>query len=161
MDSQWSSSPGLNALALVIPFQWVWVELDLVTHLMDRLRKKWQHIIWRSCHNRWAFGSFTLREVTCHAKQHSGKAHVVRNHASCGRHVKGFRSQPFSPVKSSETTAPADNFWRDLLRESESESLSKAHLSSVQFSSVMSDSLRPYGLQHARPPCTSLTLGVF
>ena len=32
---------------------------------------------------------------------------------------------------------------------------------SVQFShSVMSDSLRPHGLQHARPPCSSPTPGV-
>ena len=35
-------------------------------------------------------------------------------------------------------------------------------LSSAQFSrSVMSDSLRPQGLQHARPPCLSPTLGVY
>ena len=35
------------------------------------------------------------------------------------------------------------------------------NLSSVQFSpSVMSDSLRPHGLQHARPPCPSPTPGV-
>ena len=27
--------------------------------------------------------------------------------------------------------------------------------------SVMSDSLRPHGLQHARPPCPSPTLGVY
>ena len=34
-------------------------------------------------------------------------------------------------------------------------------ISSVQFScSVVSDSLRPHELQHARPPCPSLTLGV-
>ena len=34
-------------------------------------------------------------------------------------------------------------------------------LSSVQFSrSVVSDSLRPHELQHARPPCPSLTPGV-
>ena len=34
-------------------------------------------------------------------------------------------------------------------------------LSSVQFShSVVSDSLRPHGLQHARPPCPSPTPGV-
>ena len=33
---------------------------------------------------------------------------------------------------------------------------------SVQFShSVMSDSLRPHGLQHARPPCLSPTPGVY
>ena len=33
---------------------------------------------------------------------------------------------------------------------------------SVQFSSsVMSDSLRPHGLQHARPPCPSTTPGVY
>ena len=36
-----------------------------------------------------------------------------------------------------------------------------AHISSVQFNrSVMSDSLRPHGLQQARPPCTSPTPGV-
>ena len=36
------------------------------------------------------------------------------------------------------------------------------HLSSVQFScSVMSDSLRPHGLQHARPPCPPPTPGVY
>ena len=35
------------------------------------------------------------------------------------------------------------------------------HLSSVQFSqSVMSDSLQPHGLQHARPPCPTPTAGV-
>ena len=35
------------------------------------------------------------------------------------------------------------------------------HFSSVQFShSVVSDSLRPYELQHARPPCPSPTPGV-
>ena len=34
--------------------------------------------------------------------------------------------------------------------------------SSVHFSrSVLSDSLRPHGLQHARPPCPSPTLGVY
>ena len=35
------------------------------------------------------------------------------------------------------------------------------HISSIQFScSVMSDSLQPHELQHARPPCPSPTLGV-
>ena len=35
-------------------------------------------------------------------------------------------------------------------------------LQSVQFScSVVSDSLRPHGLQHARPPCPSPTPGVY
>ena len=34
--------------------------------------------------------------------------------------------------------------------------------SSVQFSCpVVSDSLRPHGLQHARPPCPSPTAGVY
>ena len=34
--------------------------------------------------------------------------------------------------------------------------LAIVHLSSIQFSSsVMSDSLQPYGLQHTRPPCPS------
>ena len=39
---------------------------------------------------------------------------------------------------------------------------STATLSSVQFShSVVSDSLRPHGKQHARPPCSSPTPGVY
>ena len=33
--------------------------------------------------------------------------------------------------------------------------------SSVQFSSVVSDSLRPHELQHTRPPCPSPTPGVY
>ena len=40
--------------------------------------------------------------------------------------------------------------------------LSYILISSVQFShSVMSDSLQPHGLQHARPPCPSPTPGVY
>ena len=36
------------------------------------------------------------------------------------------------------------------------------HFPDVQFSrSVMSDSFRPHGLQHARPPCPSPTPGVY
>ena len=36
------------------------------------------------------------------------------------------------------------------------------HICSVQFShSVISDSLQPHGLQHARPPCPSSTPGVY
>ena len=39
--------------------------------------------------------------------------------------------------------------------------ISEDYISSVQFSrSVMSDSLRPHVLQHARPPCPSPTPGV-
>ena len=41
-------------------------------------------------------------------------------------------------------------------------SLNSHHHSSVQFSrSVVSDSLRPHGLQHARPPCPSPTPRVY
>ena len=36
-----------------------------------------------------------------------------------------------------------------------------AKSSLVQFSPVMSDSVRPHGLQHARPPCPSPTPGVY
>ena len=40
--------------------------------------------------------------------------------------------------------------------------LSYILISSVQFSrSVMSDSLQPHGLQHAKPPCLSPTPGVY
>ena len=40
--------------------------------------------------------------------------------------------------------------------------LDNQEFSSVQFSHlVMSDSLRPHGLQHARPPCASPTLKVY
>ena len=39
--------------------------------------------------------------------------------------------------------------------------LAIVHLSSIQFSSsVMSDSLQPYGLQHTRPPCLSPSPGI-
>ena len=42
------------------------------------------------------------------------------------------------------------------------ESLNKIQFSLVQFSrSVMSYSLQPHGLQHARPPCPSPTSGVY
>ena len=41
-------------------------------------------------------------------------------------------------------------------------SQTKTHFSLVQFShSVVSDSLRPHGLLHARPPCPSLTPRVY
>ena len=46
-------------------------------------------------------------------------------------------------------------WWSELSKETES-------ISSVQFRhSVMSDSLRPHGLQHARPPCPSPTPGAY
>ena len=41
--------------------------------------------------------------------------------------------------------------WNDLFE------LQKESFSSVQFSSVMSDSLQPHGLQHTRIPCPSLS----
>ena len=42
--------------------------------------------------------------------------------------------------------------------ELQQETMGQLNLSSVQFSrSVVSDSLRPYELQHARPPCPSPT----
>ena len=49
-------------------------------------------------------------------------------------------------------------------KESRNPLTNKGHviLSSVQFShSVVSDSLRPHGLQHARPPCPSPTPAVY
>ena len=39
--------------------------------------------------------------------------------------------------------------------------MNKPAILPVQFSSVVSDSLRPHGLQHARPPCPSPTPGVY
>ena len=41
--------------------------------------------------------------------------------------------------------------WNELFE------LQKESFSSVQFSSVMSDSLQPHGLQHTRIPCPSLS----
>ena len=74
---------------------------------------------------RLAFGSFTLREVTCHVKKPCGKAHVVRNSGLLPAAMwVSLEADTPAPVKSSETTALADNFPRDLLRESEPESLS-------------------------------------
>ena len=48
--------------------------------------------------------------------------------------------------------------WRGLV---ESLLQSLGHFSSVQFSSVVSDSLWPHGLQHDRPSCPSPTPGVY
>ena len=49
--------------------------------------------------------------------------------------------------------------WFDLLAV---QGTLKSLLSSVQFSGlVMSDSLQPHRLQHARPPCPSLTPGAY
>ena len=52
--------------------------------------------------------------------------------------------------------------WLDLLAvQGTLKSLLQVQFSSVQFShSVVSDSLRPHKLQHARPPCPSPTPGV-
>ena len=56
-------------------------------------------------------------------------------------------------------------FWRTQARTTDNKyGLMKASLvlSSLQFSqSVMSDSLRPHELQHTRPPCPSLTPGLY
>ena len=47
-------------------------------------------------------------------------------------------------------------------RESRTNTVALKHTHSVQFSrSVVSDSLRPHGLQHTRPPCLSPTPGVY
>ena len=54
--------------------------------------------------------------------------------------------------------------WQQYLMQvySESSTLLRTLFSSVQFShSVVSDSLRPRESQHARPPCPSLTPGVY
>jgi len=46
--------------------------------------------------------------------------------------------------------------------EGETNRVALTHISSIQFSrSVMSDSLRPHGLQHTKPPCPSPTPGVY
>ena len=64
-----------------------------------------------------------------------------------------FLCQMLGCVKSSEKDRETEEAWMDL-------DGSRGY-SSVQFSSVLSDSLRPHGLQHARPPCLSPTPGVY
>ena len=52
-----------------------------------------------------------------------------------------------------ETEAPRTRLWQPL-----GGTFSSVHFCSIQFScSVLSDSLWPHGLQHARPPCPSPT----
>ena len=58
--------------------------------------------------------------------------------------------------------ATRKSYTRIMLFKSFSVSTSMENFSSVQFShSVVSDFLRPHGLQHARPPCPSPTPGVY
>ena len=55
-----------------------------------------------------------------------------------------------------------DNLWAGLWPRKRSETGKFSVISSVQFScSVVSNSLRPHGLQHTRPPCPSPTPGVY
>ena len=72
-------------------------------------------------------------------------------------------SSPGQSPKAIEVKAKI-NRW-DLIRLTNfctvKEAVGKMTISSVQFScSVVSDSFRPHGLQHARPPCPSPTPGV-
>ena len=54
------------------------------------------------------------------------------------------------------------DWWEKKWTKIWTEKIFKEPISSVQFShSVMSDSLRPHGLQHARPPCPSPTPGIY
>ena len=52
--------------------------------------------------------------------------------------------------------------FRWYIHRKESGRINTKMFSSVQFScSVVSDSLQPHGLQHTRPPCSSLTPGIY
>ena len=73
---------------------------------------------------------------------------------------------PLLPGKNFLHTLPKTLLIQSLLECSPSESLMQTFItsqfSSLQFShSVVSDSLRPHGLQHIRPPCPSPTPGVY
>ena len=83
---------------------------------------------------------------------------------------------PHSGIKPASPVAPAlqvDSLllshWKrwcitgyQLSADSKQRTISMWSFSSVQFGhSVLSDSLRPHGLQHARPPCPSPTPGVY
>ena len=64
---------------------------------------------------------------------------------------------PYSP---NIAASDAHLFWT--LQHSLNGKKKNAFPQSVKFSrSVVSDSLRPHGLQHARPPCPSPTPGVY
>ena len=75
-------------------------------------------------------------------------------------HVSTSFSQIFPPSPSLSVTHSSHFFSSSIRLLVETETF--IVFSSVQFSdSVVSDSLQPHGLQHARPPCPSATPGVY
>ena len=72
-------------------------------------------------------------------------------------HIRWQKYWSFSPYNEYSKLISFRTDWFDLL------AIQKTlKFSSVQFShSVVSDSLQPHGLQHARPPCPSPTPGVY
>ena len=73
------------------------------------------------------------------------------------RDRKAFFSEKWKETDKNNRTGKT----RDLFRKTR-DTKGTFHASSVQFSrSVVSDSLRPHESQHARPPCSSPTPGVY
>ena len=76
-------------------------------------------------------------------------------------------NQPWTFIGRTDAEAEAPILWSPDAnsqltgKEGSDEGIDSMSTTSVQFSSVVSDSLRPHELQHARPPCPSTTPGVY
>ena len=94
----------------------------------------------------------TLWTEACQAPFPSPSPRVYSNSRPLSRWYYPTISSSAAPFSSCPRSSPASVFSSELAR----------HISSVQFSrSVVSDSLQFRGLQHTRPPCPSLTPGVY
>ena len=72
----------------------------------------------------------------------------------CERQVSSVNFRYFQYLKDSRSTNASSTQYFHAINPIKTHNFS---ISSVQSSSVMSDSLQPHGLEHARPPCPSPT----
>ena len=102
----------------------------------------------------WSYNKYWKKYNLCPSNSASSGRHRLLRHSSI-KHLLRMWYAPgkgkLSEVKIKTTAFALKEFTQ-----------SSHQFSSVQFScSVVSDSLRPHGLQHSRPPCPSATPGVY
>ena len=110
------------------------------------------------CEVKWALGGITMNKVNGGDGIPVELFQILEDDA-----VKVALSVPLNLENSAVATGLEKVSFHSNPKERQYQTMFKlshncTHLSSVQFScSVMSNSLKPHGLQHARPPCPSPT----